>query len=74
MNIRFEIPQDIEEQVRTNGADLNREARESYLFELYRQDRIPHSQLRETLAVTFHEAGRLMKERGVGHDISLEAF
>jgi hypothetical protein len=29
MTISFEIPQDIEQQIRTNGTDLAREARET---------------------------------------------
>ena len=43
---QLELPQDIEQQIRTNGVDLDREARELYLVELYRQDRISHAQLR----------------------------
>jgi len=42
MTISFEIPQDIERQIRTNGTDLDGEAREMYLVDLYRQDRITH--------------------------------
>lgn len=74
MTISFEIPQDIEQQIRFHGGDLNREARESYLLELYRQERISHAQLREALDVSFHEAERLIKERGAEHDISVEEF
>jgi hypothetical protein len=72
MNISFELPQDIEEQIRTDGADLNGEAREAYLLELYRQDRISHAQLREALGVSFYGAERLIKEHGAGHDIPPE--
>jgi hypothetical protein len=38
--------------IRTNGTDLDRQARESYSLELYRQDRISHPQLRDALGVT----------------------
>ncbi|MGO9469149.1 MAG: hypothetical protein ACLQIB_01415 [Isosphaeraceae bacterium] len=31
MNISFEIPQDIEQELRTNGVDLNQEAKEACL-------------------------------------------
>jgi hypothetical protein len=74
MMISFELPQTIEQQVRTNGADLNREAKVAYLLDLYRQDRISHAQLREALDVSFHEAERLIKEHGAGHDISATEF
>ena len=49
MNVSFEIPQDIEEQVRREAADLNSEARETYLVELYRQEWITQHQLAEAL-------------------------
>jgi Uncharacterised protein family (UPF0175) len=74
MTISFEIPREIEQQVRTNGTDLDREARESYLLELYRQDRISHAQLRDALGVSFHEAEKLIKDHGAGHDFRLEEF
>ena len=74
MTISFEIPQDIEEQIRTNGTDLDREARETYLVELYRQDRISHAQFRDALGVSFHEAEKLIKEHGAGHDIPIAEF
>jgi hypothetical protein len=74
MTISFELPQTIEQQVHSDGADLNREAKVAYLLDLYRQDRISHAQLREALGVSFHEAETLIKEYGAGHDISLEEF
>jgi len=74
MTISFELPQDIEQQTRTNGADLDREARELYLVELYRQDRISHTQLRDALGVSFHEAEKLIKDHGAGHDFPLAEF
>jgi predicted HTH domain antitoxin len=74
MSVSFELPQDIEQELRSNGVDPSREARELYLVELYRQDRISHAQLREALDVSFHEAERLIKEHGAGHDIPFEEF
>jgi hypothetical protein len=74
VTIRFELPQDIEQQIRTNGADLDREARELYLLELYRQDRISHAQLRGALGVSFHEAERLIRDHGAGRDFPLDEF
>ena len=74
MTISFELPPDIEQQIRTTGADLDREARELYLVELYRQDRISHAQLRDALGVSFHEAEKLIKDHGAGHDFPLDEF
>ena len=74
MTIRFEIPQEIEQQVRANGMDVDQEARESYLLELYRQDRISHAQLRDALGLSFHETEALIKEHSAGHDIPVAEF
>jgi hypothetical protein len=74
MNITFEIPQDIEDQLRSDEADLNGKAREAFLLELYREERISHAQLREALGLSFHETESLIKERGAGQEISLEEF
>ena len=74
MNVNFDLPQEIEQQLRSEGVDPNREAREAYLVELYRQDRISHAQLRQALDVSFHEAERLIKQHRAGHDIDTEEF
>jgi hypothetical protein len=68
MSISFEIPQDIEQQLRTGGTDLDREAREIYLMEQFRQAKITHRQLEDALALSFHETENLLKRRGMGQD------
>jgi predicted HTH domain antitoxin len=74
MNISFEIPQDIEQQLRTDGVDPNREAKEVYLMEQYRQAKITHRQLQEALGLSFHETEHLLKQRGLGQDLDIEEF
>jgi Uncharacterised protein family (UPF0175) len=74
MDIGFELPQEIEEQIRTDGADLNRDAKEVYLMEQYRQAKITHRQLEEALSLSFHETEQLLKQRGMGQDLSTEEF
>ncbi len=74
MIISFELPLEIERQVRTNGADPDREARELYLIELYRQDRISHAQLRDALGLSFHDAEKIIKDHGAGHDFPIDEF
>jgi len=49
MTISFELPQEIEQQIRANGADLERKAREALLVELYREHKITQHQLGEAL-------------------------
>jgi uncharacterized protein UPF0175 len=74
MTIAFEIPHDIEQQIRTSGADLNRDAKEVYLMEQYRQAKITHRQLEEALNLSFHETELLLKQRGLGQDFDIEDF
>jgi hypothetical protein len=72
MIISFELPRDIEEQVRMNGADLDREARELFLVELYRQDRITHYQLTEALGLSRLETDGVLKRHKVSSGPTLE--
>ncbi len=72
MSITFEIPHDIEQQLCTNGADLNGEAREAFLVELYRQDRITHGQLGRAMGLDAYETDGVLKRHGVTYDLSAE--
>jgi hypothetical protein len=74
MTISFELSQDIEQQIRTNGADLNRDAKEVYLMEQYRQANLSHRQLQEALGLSFQETEELLKQRGLGQDIDIGEF
>ncbi len=74
MNISFEISHDIEQQLRTDGADLNRETKEVYLMEQYRQAKLSHRQLQEALGLSFHATEQLLKKRGLGQDLEIDEF
>ena len=72
MNISFELPHDIEEQIRTNGEDLSGEARELFLVELYRRERITHHQLSEALALGRYETDGVLKKHKVWLELTPE--
>ncbi len=72
MTISFEIPQDIEQQVRIEGADLDREARELFLVELYRQERITHHQLAEAMGLSRYETDGILKRHKVWLELTPE--
>jgi predicted HTH domain antitoxin len=74
MTISFQIPQNIEQHLHTEGADPNREAKEAYLIDLYRQERITHDDLSEALGLGFHQTQQLIKEHGAGDDFTLADF
>jgi hypothetical protein len=72
MTIQFEIPHDIEQELGGNGADLNGEAREAFLVEHYRQDRISHHQLAEALGLSRLETEGVLKRHKVSSGVTAE--
>jgi len=72
MTISFEIPHDIEQELCTDGADLNGEARAAFLVELYRRDRIAHHQLAEALGLSRLETEGVLKRHKVSSGPTLE--
>jgi hypothetical protein len=74
MTISFELPREIEQRIRTNGADLERKAREAFLVELYREQKITQHQLGEALGLDDYETDGLLKRYGVGYDLTPEEF
>ena len=72
MNISFDIPREIDRQVRADGCDLDGKAREALLVALYREHRISHRQLGEAMGLARYETDGLLKEYGVGLDASVE--
>ena len=49
MNISFEISEDLRQHLQTNAEDLNREAKEAFLVNQYRLEKIAHGQLAHAL-------------------------
>jgi predicted HTH domain antitoxin len=72
MNISFELPSNIEQEISADGADLSGEAREAYLVELYRQDRITHHQLAEALGLSRLETEGILKRHEISSGVTAE--
>lgn len=72
MNISFELPPSIEQAISANGADLSGEAREAYLVELYRQDRIADHQLADALGLGRLETEAVLKRHEVSSGVTAE--
>jgi hypothetical protein len=72
MTIHFDIPHDIEQELGGDTADLSGEAREAFLVELYRQDRITHHQLAEALRLSRLETEEILKRHKVSSGITAE--
>ncbi|WP_435016002.1 UPF0175 family protein [Tundrisphaera sp. TA3] len=71
MTISFDIPQDIEQQLRVPDTERSGKAREAFLVELYREHEISHRQLGEALGLDRYATDGLLKRYGVGLDVSV---
>jgi predicted HTH domain antitoxin len=69
MSISFDLPADVEEQLRRDHANLDGLAKEAALVELYRQGSITQHQLAESLDKTRVEIDELLKQRNVTEDL-----
>jgi hypothetical protein len=74
IDARADAPQEIEDEIRTNRPGLNRDAKEVYLIEQYRQARLSHRQLQDVLGLSFHQTEELLKCRGLGQEIDAAEF
>jgi hypothetical protein len=72
MTISFEIPPNIENQLRAAGLDLPNAAREAFLVDLYRKRTITHHELALALGVGRYETDGVLKRHGVPIEISME--
>lgn len=72
MAITFELPKDIEQELSESGADLNADAREAYLVDLYRQHKLTHFQIGQALGLSRYETDGVLKKHGVGLGVSPE--
>jgi hypothetical protein len=62
----------VEQQITTNGLDVNGKSREAFLVELYREHTITHRQLGDALGLERNEKDGVLKRHGVGLDVSVE--
>ena len=70
MTITFQIPAEVERQLRAQGAgDLDSEAKEAMFVEFYRQDRLSHYQLSQALGLSRFETNALLKKHHVTEDL-----
>jgi hypothetical protein len=72
MTVSFEIPGEIDRELSTSESDLSGEAREVFLVELCRQERISHRQLTEAFGVSRLEADAVLKRHKVSSGVTAE--
>ncbi len=69
MSVRFQLPDDIEQQLRHDLTNLDQVAKEAALVELYRQAKITHHQLATALGIERFETEGLLKRHNVTEDL-----
>ena len=75
MAVSFQLPTDLERQLREVLLDLDKVAKEAALVELYRQGRLSHHELATALGLGRLELDGVLKEHGVTEDsITVEEF
>ena len=70
-NIRFDIPEHIKETFGGDAEDLACAAKEAFLVDLYRTQRITHHQLAEALQLGRIETDGILKRHGITLDFTV---
>jgi predicted HTH domain antitoxin len=69
MALTIELPVDVEQRLRAENPDLESEARETLLVELYRQDKLSHYELSQALGLDRFETDGVLKKHNVTEDL-----
>ena len=72
MSISFSLPQSLETDLRRQVADLDQAAKEAFLVELFRQQKLTHRQLAEALGLSRYETDGVLKRHEVHCDLTLD--
>lgn len=69
MSVTFQLPDDIEQQLRNELSNLDEVAKEAALVGLYRQAKLTHHQLATALGLERFETEDLLKRHNVTEDL-----
>jgi predicted HTH domain antitoxin len=73
--VSFQLPENVERQLRRELGDLDAAAKEAALVELYRQGQLSHGKLAEGLGISRYETDVVLKRHNVTEDLlSREEF
>jgi predicted HTH domain antitoxin len=67
--ISFQLPDDVERQLRRKLGDLEAVAKEAALVEIYRQGQLSHGKLAESLGISRYETDALLKRHNVSENL-----
>ncbi len=69
MAVTVELPPEVEKRLRAESSDLESEAKEAMLVELYRQDKLSHHELAQALSLDRFETDGVLKKHNVKEDL-----
>jgi hypothetical protein len=69
MAITFELPAGVEQRLRQQSPDLDSEAKEATLVELFRQDKLSHFELAQARGLDRFETDGVLKKHKVTEDL-----
>jgi len=69
MAVTIELPAEVEQRLRAETSDLEFEAKEAMLVELYRQEKLSHYELSQALGLDRFETDGVLKRRHVTIDL-----
>jgi hypothetical protein len=72
MAVTFDLPADVEQRLREQSPNLDAEAKEAMLVELYRQDKLTHYELSLALGLDRFETDGVLKKHKVTEDLPTE--
>jgi predicted HTH domain antitoxin len=72
MVVTIQLPADVEERLRADSPDLDAEAKEAMLIELYRQDKLSHYELSQAFGLDRFETDGVLKKHNVTVDLPTE--
>ncbi len=65
LNVSFNLPADLEDRLRREVPDLDANARESFLLDLFRRGVLSHFELSRALGIDRVETDALLKNRAI---------
>lgn len=69
MAVTVKLPADVEKRLRAESPDLESDAKEAMLIELYRQDKLSHYELSQSLGLDRFETDGVLKKHNVTENL-----
>ena len=69
MAITVQLPADLEQRLRAQTPDLDAQAKETLLVELYREDKLSHYELSQVLGLDRFETDGVLKRHRITDDL-----